>query len=304
MEFRNDPLYKLAKGEKIIEDGTEKQINKRWKQWLKDHPNASDADKEQAKGEFEYQLRLAKNNGDVQKTEKELELRHKASDLGQERGQAKKNVANDEEKHKKATDNVADKVKNKKEAEKEYNKSVEDEEADEFQEYKQDVKDHAEKAEAEAKEQAALAKQGLQASQDQLHSTDQALKDVQAELHSQDEETETKSDEEAETKAEEKKDPAPTDVVELDANDFENDKPTDDKPAEDAKPQSNAQSGSVESVIQQIANLKDYAGFEKIVGKLMDEMKTCISKYELGSEETVQNNPQNQTTDNPQPTQE
>lgn len=291
MEFRNDPLYKLAKGEKIIEDGTEKQINKRWKQWLKDHPNASDADKEQAKGEFEYQLRLAKNNGDVQKTEKELELRHKASDLGQERGQAKKNVANDEEKHKKATDNVADKVKNRKEAEKEYNKSVEDEEADEFQEYKQDVKDHAEKAEAEAKEQAALAKQGLQASQDQLHSTDQALKDVQAELHSPDEEIEAEI--EKEDKPQEGNNPQAG-----------NDKPADDKPAGDTKPQNNAQSGSVESVIQQIANLKDYAGFEKIVGKLMDEMKVCISKYELGSEEPAQTNPQNSPADNTQPAQE
>ena len=299
MEFRNDPLYKLAKGEKIIEDGTEKQINKRWKQWLKDHPNASDADKEQAKGEFEYQLRLAKNNGDVQKTEKEVELRHKASDLGQDRAQAKRNVANDEEKHKKATDNVADKVKNRKEAEKEYNKSVEDEEADEFQEYKQDVKDHAEKEESEAKEQAALAKQGLQASQDQLHSTDQALKDVQAELHSPDEETKPE---------ETSNGPNPTDEIELDAKELDNDKPTDDKPAEDPKPQSNAQAGSIESVIQQIANLKSYEGFEKIVNKLMDEMKVCVSKYELGSEENdqtnTQNNSQNQPTDNTQPTQE
>ena len=55
-----------------------------------------------------------------------------------------------------------------------------------------------------------------------------------------------------------------------------NDKPADDKPAGDTKPQNNAQSGSVESVIQQIANLKDYAGFEKIVGKLMDEMNEKI----------------------------
>ena len=300
MEFRNDPLYKLAKGEKIIEDGTEKQINKRWKQWLKDHPNASDADKEQAKGEFEYQLRLAKNNGDVQKTEKEVELRHKASDLGQDRAQAKKNVANDEEKHKKATDNVADKVKNRKEAEKEYNKSVEDEEADEFQEYKQGVKDHAEKEESEAKEQAALAKQGLQASQDQLHSTDQALKDVQAELHSPDEEAKPE-----EAKPEETSNgPNPTDEIELDAKELDNDKPTDNKPAEDPKPQSNAPAGSIESVIQQISNLKNYEGFEKIVNKLMDEMKVCVSKYELGSEEPTQDNTQNPPTDNAQPTQE
>jgi len=297
MEFRNDPLYKLAKGEKIIEDGTEKQINKRWKQWLKDHPNASDADKQQAKGEFEYQLRLAKNNGDVQKTEKEVELRHKASDLGQDRAQAKKNVANDEEKHKKATDNVADKVKNRKGMEDEYNQSVENNDDEDTQEFKKAKAEQANKEESEAKEQAALAKQGLQASQDQLHSTDQALKDVQAELHS--------PDEEVEAEIEKEETPQENDKPQVGDNKPTDSKPEgDNKPAEDPKPQSNAQAGSVESIIQQISNLKDYAGFERIVGKLMDEMKACVSKYELGSEENTQTNPQNQPTDNPQPTQE
>ena len=270
MEFRNDPLYKLAKGEKIIEDIFTKKVNK-----MKDDPNTEIGKKYQA---------YRKNNPNATKDDLIKFLRHQEDDLRKQAGQSEDYIsAMDKAKSKegeiKATADISKEAEEKKkaayrdeaDARDQVNQNEENDAPDEVKQFGEDKLEYAKSQSHEAEDEAEEARKDKE----------DTLKDATSDLDA----IKAKEKAEAEAKANEKKNPAPTDPLEVDK--FDNDEPTDKPsndtatPAGDTKPAStgdsktdfnDAMSGLTKTKIE------SYSAFTETLDKILKALSDSIKK--------------------------
>lgn len=269
--YRNDPLYKLAKGESVItEDIFTKKVNK-----MKDDPNTEIGKKYQA---------YRKNNPNATKDDLIKFLRRQEDDLRRQAGQSEDYIsAMDKAKSKegeiKATADISKEAEEKKkavykdeaDARDQVNQNEENDAPDEVKQFGEDKLEYAKSQSHEAEDEAEEARKDKE----------DTLKDATSDLDA----IKAKEKAEAEAKANEKKNPAPTDPLEVDK--FDNDEPTDKPsndtatPAGDTKPVStgdsktdfnDAMSGLTKTKIE------SYSAFTETLDKILKALSDSIKK--------------------------
>ena len=307
MEFRNDPLYKLATGKSIVnnkleEDSIGKQVdnifNKRMdpknKDYTKFRKKMNGKSPEEIKKAIEFDLRkqMAVANGASEEeaseiakkeTERQIRKRGMASELNNAQAANKDAKQRQKDQVKKLDQQKQD----QEEQEREILSQTSEGEDTNTEEQLNQFRDEANKANEKAEQEIADTQAEIDRNNDTIERKKNALNsDLNASENQKAEKTEP---------AETSNEPNPDDELEVEV---ENNKPT-DTPSNDAATQPEAKKGSVQSVLQKITNLQDYNGFQNIVRELINEMKSSIADYSIKNQPTQPEQPAQETQEAP-----